>query len=142
MSGFTSSFTTSIAKRPALCPALWPAFLKTLSHRVKHMVKLQKHNSPLLMKLLMKLFFQKTALLVKLSCAKQGPNCSLLISPPRELVVPMAGDYSVGQYKAKSQGHASSQCRLFGTGEPPWLGSESCLPDQHSHNPQIIRTRR
>jgi hypothetical protein len=65
-----SSFTTSIAKRPAL----WPASLKTLSHRVKHTVKLQKHSSPLLMKLLMKLFFQKTALLVKLSCAKQGQN--------------------------------------------------------------------
>jgi hypothetical protein len=55
MSGFTSSFTTSIVKRPALCPAS----LKTLSHRVKHMVKLQKHSSPLLMKLLMKLFSKK-----------------------------------------------------------------------------------
>jgi hypothetical protein len=59
MSGFTSSFTTSIAKWPALCPALWPASLKTLSHRVKHVVKLQKHSSPLLMKLLMKLFSKK-----------------------------------------------------------------------------------
>jgi formate hydrogenlyase subunit 4 len=72
MSGFTSSFTTSIAKQPALCLALWSASLKTLSHRVKHTVKLQKHGSPPLMKLLMKLFSKKTALLVKLSCAKQG----------------------------------------------------------------------
>jgi hypothetical protein len=54
MSGFTSSFTTSIAKRPALCPALWSASLKTLSHRVNHTVKMQKHNSPLLMKLFSK----------------------------------------------------------------------------------------
>jgi hypothetical protein len=58
-SGFTSSFTTSIAKWPTLCPTLWPASLKTLSHRVKYMVKLQKHSSPLLMKLLMKLFSKK-----------------------------------------------------------------------------------
>jgi hypothetical protein len=56
MSGFTGSFTTSIAKQPALCPALWLASLKTLSHRVKHTVKLQKHGSPPLIKLLMKLF--------------------------------------------------------------------------------------
>jgi formate hydrogenlyase subunit 4 len=54
MSGFTSNFTTSIAKRLALCTALWSASLKTLSHRVKHTVKLQKHNSPLLMKLFSK----------------------------------------------------------------------------------------
>jgi hypothetical protein len=39
------------------------------------MVKLQKHSSPLLMKLLMKLFSKKTALLVKLSYAKQGLYC-------------------------------------------------------------------
>jgi hypothetical protein len=71
MSGFTSSFRTSIAKQPALCPALWSASLKTLSHRVKHTVKLQKHGSPPLIKLLMKLFSKKTALLMKLSCAKQ-----------------------------------------------------------------------
>jgi hypothetical protein len=54
MSSFTSSFTTSIAKWPAFCPALWLASLKTLSHRVKHTVKLQKHSSPLLMKLFSK----------------------------------------------------------------------------------------
>jgi hypothetical protein len=59
MSGFTSSFTTSIAKQPALCPALWSASLKTLSHIVKHTVKLQKHDSPPLMKLLIKLFSKK-----------------------------------------------------------------------------------
>jgi hypothetical protein len=59
MSGFMSNFTTSIAKRSALCPALWSASLKTLSHRVKHTVKLQNHSSPLLTKLLMKLFSKK-----------------------------------------------------------------------------------
>jgi hypothetical protein len=59
MSGFMSSFTTSIAKRSALCSALWSASLKTLSHRVKHTVKLQNHSSPLLTKLLMKLFSKK-----------------------------------------------------------------------------------
>jgi formate hydrogenlyase subunit 4 len=59
MSSFTSSFTTSIAKQPTLCPTLWSASLKTHSHRVKHMVKLQKHGSPPLMKLLMKLFSKK-----------------------------------------------------------------------------------
>jgi hypothetical protein len=59
MSGFTSNFTTSIAKRLALCPALWSASLKTRSHRVKNTVKLQKHGSPPLMKLLMKLFSKK-----------------------------------------------------------------------------------
>jgi hypothetical protein len=42
-------------------------------------VKLQKHSSPLLMKLLMKLFFQKTALLVKLSCAKQDLSLTCFI---------------------------------------------------------------
>jgi hypothetical protein len=72
MSGFTSNFTTSIAQWLALCPALLSASLKTRSHRVKHTVKLQKHDFFPLMKLLMKLFSKKTALPVKLSCAKQG----------------------------------------------------------------------
>jgi hypothetical protein len=56
---FMSGFTTSVAKQPALCLALWSASLKTLSHGVKHTVKLQKHDSPPLMKLLMKLFSKK-----------------------------------------------------------------------------------
>jgi hypothetical protein len=56
---FMSGFTTSVAKQPALCLTLWSASLKTLSHGVKHTVKLQKHDSPPLMKLLMKLFSKK-----------------------------------------------------------------------------------
>jgi hypothetical protein len=59
MIGFMSSFTNSKAKRPALGPALWSASLTTLSHRVKHTVKLQKHSSPVLMKLLIMLFSKK-----------------------------------------------------------------------------------
>jgi hypothetical protein len=74
MSGFTNSFTTSIAKWPALCPALWPASLKTLSHRVKHMVKLQKHSSPLLMKLLIKLF-PKNNSTGEAELCQTGPLC-------------------------------------------------------------------
>jgi hypothetical protein len=70
-SSFTSSFTTSIAKQATLCPTLWPASLKTHSHRVKHMAKLPKHGSLPRSWSCSWSCFLKTALQVKLSCAKR-----------------------------------------------------------------------
>jgi hypothetical protein len=67
-----NDFTTSIAKRTAL----WSAYLKTLSHRVKHTVKLQKHRSPLLMKLLMKLF-SKNSSTGEAELCQTGPKYSV-----------------------------------------------------------------
>jgi type VI protein secretion system component VasF len=58
-----------------------PNSLKTHSHRVKSMVKLPKHGSlPPLVKLLMELFFLKTALRVKLSCDKRAQTSTLLVT--------------------------------------------------------------
>jgi hypothetical protein len=72
------------------------------------MMKLRKHSSPLLMKLLMKLFSKKTASLVKLSCAKRGSSCGGLEG--EVLAVVVACRRAGGLMGASSADRAVSAC--------------------------------